>query len=230
MAKRIVSIEIDDTIEIKDGADFAKWAALFGVPVGERGRKPKRELATAIRDYDGDSLPTTIVDTEYFSADMADSGPAGTSEYGVKLAALRSERDAAVKAAHAAFESARDALRTEYGVSSKASSKSTGVWEVSAYTPMLDKTTGEIMRTKPEGDKPGKVKFQPRVRKVQLTIDEVRQLTGTVGQRGRVSQSAHLHAAVVKGEWFPVDHMSVDGWDSVLLKNATVNAVADNAE
>ena len=226
--KRTIVLEIPDAIEIHDGEKFAFWANLFGVQVGTRGRKPKAELARAIRDYEGDDLPTTIVDTEYFSADMGDDKPRESSEYGVKLAALRATRDAAIAQAHADFESGRDALRAEYGKSSEngnGKSKATAAFIVSARTPMLDKETGEVLRTNPKGDQPGSVKFLPSPRKVELSMARIRELTGTEGQRGRVSQVDTLRAAVIAGEWFPRDLMSVDGWETVLLKDAKVTAV-----
>jgi hypothetical protein len=224
MAKRVVQIEIDDVIEIHNAAEFAKWAGLFGVDVSDRGRKPKSALAVAIRDYAGEDLPTTIVDTDYFSADMAD-GDKGGSEYGVKLAALRVERDAAIQAAHDEFDRARDALRAEYGHSPVKATAKGNAYKVTAQTPMLDKDTGAVMRTKSEGDKPGKVKFLPSTRSVTLTVEQIRALTNTVGARGRVSQSDTLKAAVLAGEWLPVDLMATDGWHTVLLRNAVVEPV-----
>lgn len=230
MSKRTVTIEIDDTIEIHNATDFAKWAGLFGVEVGERGRKPKAQLARAIREYSGDDLPTTIVDTDYFAASMADEGKRETSEYGVKLADLRAVREAAIADAHATFERDRDALRAAYGVTVQGASKATGNgFVVSARTPMLDKETGAVLRTKSEGDRPGKVKFLPSARKVELSLARVRELTGTTGQRGRVSQPDTLRAAVIEGGWFPVELTTTDGWDTVLLKDVTVEPVTVSA-
>lgn len=232
--KRTIVLEIPDVIEINDGEKFAFWANLFGVQVGTRGRKPKAELARAIRDYEGDDLPTTIVDTEYFSADMGEDKPRESSEYGVKLAALRATRDAAIAQANADFESGRDALRAEYGKASEngsgGKSKSGNTFVVTARTPMLDKDTGQVLRTNPKGDKPGQVKFLPSARKVELTMARIRELTGTEGQRGRVSQADTLRAAVLAGEWFPADLMSVDGWETVLLKDPKVTPVEVSAD
>jgi hypothetical protein len=219
-----VVIELPDVIEIKSASDFDQWALAFKIPVGSAGRKPKAQLARAIRDYEGDDLPTTIVDTPYFSAAMAD-GSVDTTEYGVKLATLRATRDAAVATANADFESARNALRAEYGVVNGKQDKKTATttYVVTAKTPVLNKNTGEVERNKPVGDKPATVKFGGKPRKVTLTVPQIRQHTGTTA--GRISQSGALRAAVVEGKWFPVELMDVEGWESILLKDASVEKV-----
>lgn len=228
MAERTVTITIPDVIEIHKASDVDRWADLFGINVGERGRKPLAALARAIRDYDGEELPTAIVDTDYFYAALAEEKSRESSPYGAELAALRAKRDQAIESANAEFESGRDALRAKYGVATGtgASKAKTGsAFVVSARTPMLDKETGSVLRTKAKGDKPGSVRFLPSARKVELTMATVRELTGTEGQRGRVSQADTLRAAVIAGEWFPVDLMKVDGWETVLLKDAQVTPV-----
>lgn len=224
MTTRTVTIEIPDTIEISNSTDFALWADRFGVEVGTRGRKPKAELVRAIRAYDGDVWPTTIVDTDYFAGHMGDEKGRESSPYGVELAKLRETREATIAAAHADFERARDALREKYGVETGKVAKPAGAsaFVVSARTPMLDKETGEVQRTKPKGDKPAGIRFLPSPRKVELTLSQVRELTGSEGKRGRPSQADTLRAAVIAGEWFPVELMSTAGWESVLLRDAQV--------
>lgn len=221
---RTITIEIPDHIEIKGATDFVTWAGRFGVEVGERGRKPKGKLARAIRDYKGDDWPTKIVDTDYFSAAMAD-GEVETTEYGVKLAALRTVKDAAVKAANDAFETARTALRKEYGIADKGAVVTGDVVKVTAFTPMLTKE-GKVRRTPTVGDKPGRVKFRVDSSTVEVTREHVSKARAIMGKRqGRPSQSDTLAGAVVAGEWFDVELMRTDGWQTVLLKDAVVEPV-----
>src|SRR5688572_26064182 len=97
-----VAIELSANVEINDGAKFNLYAAALGVKVGERGRKPKAELVKAIQSSD----KFTLVDTEYLNAAMVNGDSTAGSQYGAEKAAARAVRDAAIKAAHDAYDAA----------------------------------------------------------------------------------------------------------------------------
>lgn len=217
-----VTFEVSPEVAIKNRADFVLYASLLGVQVGERGRLPSAALLAAI---DADDR-FTLVDTEYFNRAGAVTSTKGGNGYGERLAALRATREQAIKDAHTAYDAARKALRADLGMTDDDAPKvvkSTGNgYVVSARIPQRDKDTGQPKRNK-AGDK---VLFLPKASSVTLTNAEIRELVPNAGERGRLSTSQTLYAAVVKGEWLPRELLATDGWETVLLTDTKVEPVA----
>lgn len=228
-----VTIEVDAAIEINNPADFNLWATLFGIDVPATGRKPFAKLAKAIKDHE----VHYVVDTKYFQAAMADGTGAAGTEYGTRKRMLLDAREDAVAAAHATYDAALAELRAEFNVATTPAAKATTGgkttgYQVTAKTPVLDRTDPDkvtVKRTKPVGDKPGKVRFGP-AKTVEVSLAEVREISETEGARGRPSKSNTVHAAAVKGGWLPTELMTVEGWESVLLADIDVTTVVAAAE
>lgn len=225
-----VSIDVPVEVKINNAGDFTFWATLLGVEVPARGRKPFGKLVRAVQAH-----PVhTLVDTDYCNAAMGEAKSSEPSEYGAKLKVARAARDKAIADAHTEFENIRTALRAEYNVpdnSGERGSQSTGnAYRVSARVPQIDRETGEVKRTKAQGDKPGKVRFGTSPKSVTLTPAQVRELAPGAGERGRPSKAHTLYAAVVAGEWFPAELMSVDGWETVLLSDVSIEPVTVELE
>jgi hypothetical protein len=225
MAQNISVDFSDGSVRIDDNAMFRIVAAQFGVEVGSRGRLPKGALVRALQ-----AKGLTIEDTEFFNAAQGEAnGSNGSSEYGVQLKAARDERDEKIADARAEFEATREALQAEYGIvpsgkspgrpkgskNGDTASKSETVYEVTARVPMRDKTTGEVMLTQS-----GKVRHLPSASTVTLTTAEVRTLSQTAGERGRLSESSVVEAAAA--QWLPEDLRSKF---NDFLKDVTVNRV-----
>jgi len=219
-----VTFEVSPEVTIKNRADFVLYASLLGVQVGERGRLPSAALLAAI---DADDR-FTLVDTEYFNRASAGTTSKGGNGYGDRLAALRAIREQAIKDAHTAYDVARTALRAELGMPAddapKAVKATGNGYVVSARIPQRDKETGLPKRNK-AGDK---VLFLPKATSVTVTNAEIRELVPNAGERGRLSQSQTLYAAVVKGEWLPRELLATDGWETVLLADTKVEPVTDD--
>lgn len=215
MAKTI-TVELNPNVEINDAANFNMYAIALGVPVRDRGQKPKSALVRAILADER----FTLVDTDYLNKGHADAGSTGPTDYGVKLKALQATRDELIETARAEFVAARTALRAEYNVADgeekTPSRSSSGGYVVSARIPQRD-SNGEPKRTN-DGSK---VRFRPGKSKVELSMADIR-ANSPAGERGRPSHSHILHAAAVVGEWLPKGMLTANGWESVLLKDVEV--------
>lgn len=214
-----VTVEVSPQVEIKNPNDFALYAQILGVEVGQRGRKPFGKLLAAI---DGDDR-FTFVETEYFNRKSAATTNTGSNGYGDALKVLRDIREAAIKAAHDDYDAARKALRVELGMpaDSDATAKpATGnAYVVSARIPQRAKD-GTVKRNA-KGDK---VLFAPKPSVVTVTNAEIRELVPDTGTRGRLSAAQTLYAAVVKGDWLPRELLATDKWETVLLTDTKVES------
>jgi hypothetical protein len=224
-----LSFEVPEGIEIHNAAEFNLYATLFSVEVPERGRKPFAKLARAINAHEAHH----IVDTEYFNAAMANAKTTEPSEYGARKRELLTVREAAIQAARDAYERDLTALRAEFGVTDNVTVKSTGnAYRVSAKTPVLDKSDPDnvtVKRTAAKGDKPGKVRFGPE-KSVTVTPAEIREFAPDAKERGKPSKANTVYAAAVKGGWLPTALMTVDGWESVMLSDLSIESVTVEVE